>query len=303
MEGNEKSQQMFRREYLGKGIATVCGLFLIVLTIAIGAFLLAKGMLTFTQFDHSVGEFLFSSNWKPSDTEMGGGQVGAAVFIWGSILTCTVALIISVPFSLSTAIFMTKISPTLGEKVIRPAVEIFVGIPSVVYGWVGLVVLVPFLQKIFNLPHGQSVLAASIVLSVMIYPTITSVSADAIRSVNNKYIEGAYGLGSTRWQMLYKVLLPAALPGILTAIVLGLARAFGEALAVSMVIGKMKAFPKSLLDPTNILTSAIASDMGGAMEGGEFNSALWTMALLLFIVSLMFILIIHALSAKKEASV
>ena len=211
--------------------------------------------------------------------------------------------IISVPFSLSTAIFMTKISPTLGEKVIRPAVEIFVGIPSVVYGWVGLVVLVPFLQKIFNLPHGQSVLAASIVLSVMIYPTITSVSADAIRSVNNKYIEGAYGLGSTRWQMLYKVLLPAALPGILTAIVLGLARAFGEALAVSMVIGKMKAFPKSLLDPTNILTSAIASDMGGAMEGGEFNSALWTMALLLFIVSLMFILIIHALSAKKEASV
>ena len=303
MEGNEKSQQMFRREYLGKGIATVCGLFLIVLTIAIGAFLLAKGMLTFTQFDHSVGEFLFSSNWKPSDTEMGGGQVGAAVFIWGSILTCTVALIISVPFSLSTAIFMTKISPTLGEKVIRPAVEIFVGIPSVVYGWVGLVVLVPFLQKIFNLPHGQSVLAASIVLSVMIYPTITSVSADAIRSVNNKYIEGAYGLGSTRWQMLYKVLLPAALPGILTAIVLGLARAFGEALAVSMVIGKMKAFPKSLLDPTNILTSAIASDMGGAMEGGEFNSALWTMALLLFIVSLMFILIIHALPAKKEASV
>lgn len=101
-------------------------------------------------------------------------------------------------------------------------------------------------------------LAAAIVLSVMIYPTITSVSADAIRSVNQKYIEGAYGLGSTRWQMIYKVLLPAAMSGILTAIVLGLARAFGEALAVSMVIGKMRAFPKSLLDPTNNLTSAIA---------------------------------------------
>ncbi len=302
MGSNVKREQMFRREYLGKGVSTVCGIFLIVLTIAIGAFLLAKGMLTFTQFDHSIGEFLFSSTWKPSDTEMGGGQVGAAVFIWGSILTCAVSLIIAVPFSLSTAIFMTKISPALGEKVIRPAVEIFVGIPSVVYGWVGLVVLVPLLQKVFNLPHGQSVLAASVVLSVMIYPTITSVSADAIRGVNNKYIEGAYGLGSTRWQMIYKVLLPAALPGILTAIVLGLARAFGEALAVSMVIGKMKAFPDSLLAPTNNLTSAIASDMGGAMDGGEFNAALWSMALLLFIVSLLFILIIHALSANKEAA-
>lgn len=297
-----KQEQMFRREYLGKSIATVCGLFLIVLTVAIGAFLLAKGMLTFTQFDHSITEFLFSSQWKPADTEMGGGQVGAAVFIWGSILTCAVALLIAVPFSLSTAIFMTKISPSLGEKVIRPAVEIFVGIPSVVYGWVGLVVLVPLLQKIFNLPHGQSVLAAAVVLSVMIYPTITSVSADAIRGVNDKYIEGAYGLGSTRWQMIHKVLLPAALPGILTAIVLGLARAFGEALAVSMVIGKMKAFPDSLLAPTNNLTSAIASDMGGAMDGGEFNAALWSMALLLFIVSLIFILIIHALSAHKEAA-
>ena len=143
-------------------------------------------------------------------------------------------------------------------------------------------------------------LAAAIVLSVMIYPTITSVSADAIRSVNQKYIEGAYGLGSTRWQMIYKVLLPAAMSGILTAIVLGLARAFGEALAVSMVIGKMRAFPKSLLDPTNNLTSAIASDMGGAMDGGEFNAALWSMALLLFIVSLLFILIIHLIAASKE---
>ena len=120
--------------------------------------------------------------------------------------------------------------------------------------------------------------------------------------MNSKYIEGAYGLGSTRWQMIYKVLLPAASTGILTAIVLGLARAFGEALAVSMVIGKMRAFPDSLLAPTNNLTSAIASDMGGAMDGGEFNAALWSMALLLFIISLVFILIIHALSGRKGAA-
>lgn len=301
MDQNMRQQHMFRREYFGKSLAVLCGMFLIVLTIAIGAFLLAKGMLTFTQFHHSIGEFLFSSAWKPSDTEMGGGQVGAAIYIWGSILTCTLALVISVPFSLATAVFMTQIAPKLGERIIRPAVEIFVGIPSVVYGWVGLCRTRSSSSREYSTcrtasPYWQP----GIVLSVMIYPTITSVSADAIRSVNNKYVEGAYGLGSTRWQMIYKVLLPAALPGILTAIVLGLARAFGEALAVSMVIGKMRAFPDSLLAPTNSLTAAIASDMGGAMDGGEFNAALWSMALLLFIISLLFILVIHLIAARKE---
>jgi phosphate transport system permease protein len=299
MEGKNQ-QNMFRREYLGRTIAFICGISLIALTIAIGCFLLVRGTDTFTYFGHSVGEFLFSSNWKPMDTAKGGGHVGALIFIWGSILTCGLALLIAVPFSLATAIFMTKISPELGEKIVRPASEIFVGIPSVIYGWVGLVVLVPLIKEIFNVPYGQSVLAASIVLAVMIYPTITSVSADAINSVNPKYLEGAYGLGATRWQVIYSVLLPAAAPGIMTAVVLGLARAFGEALAVAMVIGKMKAFPTSLLSPTSNLTTAIASDMGGAMDGGEYSAALWSMALLLFIISLIFILIIHTISGRKE---
>lgn len=118
MDQNMRQQHMFRREYFGKSLAVLCGMFLIVLTIAIGAFLLAKGMLTFTQFHHSIGEFLFSSAWKPSDTEMGGGQVGAAIYIWGSILTCTLALVISVPFSLATAVFMTQIAPKLGERMV-----------------------------------------------------------------------------------------------------------------------------------------------------------------------------------------
>ena len=126
MESNTRQQHMFRREILGKSVSTICGLFLIVLTIAIGCFLLAKGMLTFTEFHHSIGEFLFSSTWKPSDTDVGGGKVGAAIFIYGSILTCFLTLVIAIPFSLSTAVFMTQISPKIGEKIIRPAVEIFV---------------------------------------------------------------------------------------------------------------------------------------------------------------------------------
>ena len=300
MDGNMRQQHMFRREILGKSVSTICGFFLIILTVAIGCFLLAKGMLTFTDFHHSIGEFLFSSAWKPSDTDAGGGQVGAAIFIWGSILTCFLALVIAIPFSLSTAVFMTQISPRLGEKLIRPAVEIFVGIPSVVYGWVGLVVLVPFLQKLFKLPHGQSVLAAAIVLSVMIYPTITSVSADAIRSVNKKYIEGAYGLGSTRWQMIYKVLLPAALPGILTAIVLGLARAFGEALAIQMVVGNSAVIPTSLTTPAATLTSVLTMGIGNTVMGTVQNNVLWSLALVLLLMSLAFNMLVKFITRERK---
>ena len=116
------------------------------------------------------------------------------------------------------------------------------------------------------------------------------------------YLEASYGLGSTRWQAIYKVVVPSALPGIVTGVVLGLSRAFGEALAVAMVIGRTRAFPENLLSPTNNLTSAIASDMGNTANGSEYNTALWTMALLLLLISMLFIVVIHVISDRKEAS-
>lgn len=289
---------MFKKEYLGRTIITACGFVMILLTLAIGAFLVYKGMGTFTTYGHSVWEFLFSSQWAPADTFEGGGKVGAAIYIVGSLSTCGLALLIATPFSLAAAVFMTEIAPKIGNSIFRPAVEIFVGIPSVVYGWIGLTVLVPAIAKVFQLPYGYSVLAAGIVLAVMIFPSITSVAADAIRAVPDEYRQAAYGLGSTRWQMIYKIVLPAAKSGIFSGIILGLARAFGEALAVAMVIGKMRAFPTSLLSPTTNLTSAIASDMGGAAEGGEYNIALWTMALLLFLISILFIFLVHIINRK-----
>lgn len=294
---------MAKKDTMWRVLVTFCGLFLIVLTLSIGLFLLYKGAGTFTFYHHSISEFLFSSDWNPSDDFTGGGKVGAGIFIFGSVLICFLALLIATPFSLAAAIFMSEISPKISAKVLRPAVEIFVGIPSVVYGWVGATVLVPLIEKVFHLQVGYSVLAGAIVLAVMIFPSITSVSADSLRTVSYEYREAAYGLGSTRWQVIRRVVLPAARPGILTGIILGLARAFGEALAVAMVIGKMKAFPENLLSPTNNLTAAIASDMGGATEGGEYNLALWTMALLLLIISFTFILIIRKISAKGEKAV
>ena len=258
---------MFTKEYLWRTIVTLCGLFVIVLTLGIGGFLVYKGSGTFLKFNHSI---------------------------------CGLALFIATPFALGSAIFMTEISPKFGEKFYRPVIQIFAGIPSVVYGWVGLTVLVPFIRDMFHRQVGHSILAAGIVLAIMIFPTITSVSADAIRSVPKDYRMGAYGMGSTRWQTIYKIVLPASASGIFSGIILGLARAFGEALAVAMVIGQTTALPDSIFSTTKSLTTEITAQMGNAMEGGETKTALWTLALLLFLISLLFIFLIHFLSAKQS---
>lgn len=296
----KKKQGMFRKEYAWRGITVFFGLFVIVLTIIIGAFLVYKGSDTFLKFGHSIWEFLGSAEWNPVDSEEGGGSVGALIFITGSLAVCGLALLVATPFSLGSAIFMTQISEKFGGKFYRPVVEIFAGIPSVVYGWTGLTVLVPAIKTVFHRQVGHSVLAAGLVLAVMIFPTITSVSADALTAVPDDCRNAAYGLGSTRWQTIWRVVVPAAAPGIITGVILGLARAFGEALAVAMVIGQTTALPSGLFSTTKTLTTEIAAQMGNAMEGGELKSALWTMALLLFLISLLFITLIHQISGRSE---
>lgn len=296
----KEKKGMFFKEYGWRGLSIFFGLFVIALMIIIGAFLIYKGSDTFLVFGHSLWEFLGSATWEPVDNAEGGGSVGALIFIAGSLCVCGLALLIATPFALGSAVFMTQISPKIGEKFYRPVVEIFAGIPSVVYGWVGLTVLVPAIRTVFHLQVGQSVLAAGIVLAVMIFPTIASVSADALGAVPATCRDAAYGLGSTRWQAIWRVMVPAAKSGIVTGVVLGLARAFGEALAVAMVIGQTTALPTGLFSRTKTLTTEIAAQMGNAMEGGELKAALWTMALLLFLISLLFIVLIHLVSDRKE---
>jgi phosphate transport system permease protein len=302
--GSRRMNNMFKKEYLGRGLVTLCGIFIIALTLAISIFLLIKGTDVFRLFHHSVGEFMFSDKWAPMDVPgQGGGKIGARIYILGSLMTCGLALLIALPFSISAAIFISEISPKTGSRFLQPAIEIFVGIPSVVYGWVGLTILVPFINEKLHAPMGgYSVLAAGIVLAIMIFPTITTVSADALRAVPDSYRQAAYGLGSTRWQLIYKVSVPAAKSGILTGVILGLSRAFGETLAVAMVIGKTRVFPKGILYPTNNLTAAIAADMGNTANGGEYNAALWAMALLLLIISMACIVIIHLIARSGKNS-
>jgi phosphate ABC transporter, permease protein PstC len=302
MDKNESYNSRIRyikKELPGKIYSTFCGLLIIVLTMSIVFFIASKGLSTFTQNHMSITNFLFSSNWAPDNpAAKGGPKIGAAIFLVGSVAVSIFAVLLSTPLSLSAAIFMTQISPRIGEKFLRPAIEIFVGIPSVVYGWIGLSVLVPLIRNVIG-GLGFSVLAGGIVLTIMIFPTIASVSADAIRTLPSEYKEASLALGATRWQTIRKILIPATMPGVLTGVVLGMARAFGEALAVQMVIGNSIRFPGSLLDSTTTLTSVITMDMGNTIAGSTWNNALWSMALLLLLISFGFILIIRKISSRR----
>lgn len=290
-----------KNEYVGRSYSIICGVLIVFLTLAIIIFVASKGLATFTQDKYSIGKFLFSTNWSPdASAEKGGSQFGILIFMAGSIFVSVGAVIISAPLSIALAIFMNLISPKLGAKVLQPAMELFVGIPSVVYGFIGITVLVPIIKSSFG-GLGVSLLAGIIVLSIMILPTITSIASDAIKTIPKDYIEASYGLGATRWQTISKVIIPAAKSGILTGVVLGIARAFGEALAVQMVIGNSIRIPESLLDTTSTMTSILTMDMANTTFGSEWNNALWSMAFILLVISFIFIVIVRRLGKRSEA--
>lgn len=292
--GKRSFKDRLINEYLGKGFATICGILIIVVTLTIIFFIASNGLKTFTKDGYSVIQFLFSQKWSPDN-----GEYGSTIYIIGSTLVSIGAVLVSTPLAIALAIFMNVISPRLGEKLLQPAMELFVGIPSVVYGWIGISVLVPFIRKSFG-GLGFSLLAGILVLSIMILPTITSISSDAIRVIPKIFQEASYGLGATRWQTIKSVIVPAAKSGISTGVVLGMARAFGEALAVQMVIGNTISIPNSILRPTATLTGAITLDMSNTVSGTPWNNALWSMGLLLLIVSFIFILIIKMIGKRGE---
>ena len=276
-------------DYIGKGLSSACGIFIIVITLAIIFFIGSKGIQTFTKGNYGIAEFLFTNNWNPSGSPQ---SFGALSFILGSIFVSLGAVLIAAPIAIALGIFVNLISKRLGERFIKPTLEVLVGIPSVVYGWVGVSVLVPLIKDSFG-GIGFSLLAGILVLSIMILPTRATLSIDAIKGIPNEHIEASYGLGATRWQTIKNVVTPGAKSGILTGVVLGLARAFGEALAVQMVIGNAIKIPDSLTSSAATLTSILTMDMANTVTGTAWNDALWTMALILLLMSFIFILIIR----------
>ncbi|WP_062355840.1 phosphate ABC transporter permease subunit PstC [Bacillus kwashiorkori] len=293
----QQKKQWFDDEKRGKYLVTISAFIIISATIAITIFLTMKGIQSFIKNDISLLKFITSTNWDPTNKDA--PHYGAFAFIFGSFAVTIFSALIAGPLGIGAAIFMSEIAPKIGKKVLRPIIELLVGIPSVVYGFIGLTVLVPFIREHFG-GLGFSILSGTIVLSIMILPTVTSIATDALSTLPNSLREGSYALGATRWQTVRRVLIPAALPTLLTAVVLGMSRAFGEALAVQMVIGNSRDFPTSLLDTAGTLTTIITLNMGHTTYGSIENNTLWSMGLILLVMSFMFIIFIRFLSSRRK---
>lgn len=243
---------------------------------------------------------VLDATWQP-DATSGATTFGLLPFILGTLGVMLVAAVISTPLSVGLALFMAEVAPDWARRVTQPAMEVFVGIPSVVYGWLGITTLVPFLRSELSglgFTLGFSWFAGSLVLSLMILPTITSVTYDAFRAVPRDIRTASLALGTTRWQTIRHVLIPAASAGIGTAVVLGMMRAAGEALAVQMVIGNRPLVPTSLTQPMTTLTSQITLDMGNTVAGEPWNQALWTMGLILMLISFGFVMLVRLLARR-----
>ena len=238
------------------------------------------------------GNFLFGMEWKPSQN-----LFGIFPMIIGSIYVTAGAIIIGVPIGLFCAVFLAKFCPKKLYKILKPAVELLAGIPSIVYGFFGLVVLVPAMQDIFH-TSGKGILTASIMLGIMILPTIITVSESAIKATPESYYEGALALGATHERSVFKAMLPAAKSGIMAGVILGIGRAIGETMAVVMVVGNQAIMPGSVLDGARTLTTNVVLEIGYA--SGLHKEALIATAVVLFV----FILIINILfsAVKKKGS-
>lgn len=239
-----------------------------------------------------VGPFnLFSSNWHP-DT----GHYGIMVFVVGTLLTTIGGLLIGVPLALGTALFLTEMAPKRAAAVVTRGIEILAGIPSIVLGWLGLIILLPWIITVTH-TSGSGIFAASIILGIMVMPTTTTIAKDALETVPADYRLGSMGLGATRWQTTWRVTVPAAKSGIIVAVILGMGRAIGETVAVALVIGPATAYAKGLFSPTHTLTTKILMEMGES--SGLQRSALFFMAVVLLLIAIALIALVRVFSRKK----
>lgn len=281
-----------RNESLARKVLLVSAGFLTFIIIALVFFIGQQGLRTF--LDVSPLEFFFSAKWSP-DTE----NYGALSFIVGSLLVTFLSIAVGGPVGMAAAVFMAKLAPKWMLEIMKPAVNLYMAIPSVVYGFIGLTVVVPFVREFFGVAGGFGIFTASLILSIMILPTVISISTDALLAVPSMQEEGSYALGATYWQTIWHIVLPAAKPGIVTAVILGMARAIGETMAVQMVIGNTPRLATSLFSPTSTLPSEIVVEMGNTPFGSTWGNSLFLMALILLLISLGMILTVRRIGAKK----
>ena len=286
-----RNKNKYILEKVSKNIFFISSLIAVLSLLLIIGFVFYKGLTPFIFKGYSFIDFFTGSDWLP-----GSDKFDIAPMVVASIVATVGALIIGVPIGILTAVFIAEVAPKKVAKIISPAVELLAGIPSVLYGIFGLAVIVPNIQNIFNLPKGQSLLAVIIVLSIMMLPTIISVSETAIRAVPKAYKEGSLALGASKIETIFKVILPAAKSGILAAVVLGIGRALGETMAVILVAGNSPVMPSSLMDRVRPLTTNIALEMGYAF--GTHQEMLFATGVVLFTFILILNLVLNKLSNK-----
>ncbi len=279
-----KARLSLVKEQAIKTVFFFTALFAVIVVVFILLFLLRDGYAIFEKAGISV--FLAGVTWAPTAVVP---LYGIFPLIVGTLLVTIGAMLFAVPLSIGCAIYLSQLASPRVKQVLKPAVELLAGIPSVVYGFFGLIVLTSFIRSAFDIPTGETWLAASVLLGIMALPTIISVSEDAISSVPGEYKEGSLAIGATRWQTISRVLVPAALSGIAAAIILGIGRAIGETMAVLMVAGNAAIIPDpfwNILSPLRTLTATLGIEMGEVAVGSDHYGALFGVAVVLLVITL-----------------
>lgn len=242
--------------------------------------------------------FFGGKEWFP--TAQPAAQFGVLSLILGTLWVSFGAILIALPFGLMVSIYLAEVANEKFRKFMKPVIELLAGIPSVVYGFFGLVVLVPMIQNLFNLPVGETALAGSIILGIMALPTIITISEDAIRTTPRAMKEASLALGATHWQTIYKVIIPYSISGITAAAILGIGRAIGETMAVLMVTGNAAVIPHTFLEPVRTIPATIAAELGEAPQGDLHYKALFALGCILFIITLAINLFVEYIASKRK---
>jgi len=281
------------KEIVIKNIFLFFALLSIVILALIIIFLFVEGAPIFGVV--SVKEFLFGMEWYPTYDPP---EFGIWPLIVGSFIVTIFASILAVPLGVLSAVYIAEIAPPLIKETFKPVVELLAGLPSVVLGFFGMAILAPWMQETFDLPTGLNIVNASLILALMAVPTISSISEDALYSVPQEFKEASYALGATRFETIARIIVPAALSGISTAVILGMARAIGETMVVLMVAGGAAAIPESIFDSVRPMPASIAAEMGEAPFRSLHYHALFATGVVLFFLTLGFNLIADYVSHK-----
>lgn len=248
--------------------------------------------------DISLSDFFAGTKWYPTSTPA--PIFGLVPLLLGTLLVSIGAIVLSLPFGIAVAIYLAEIANKRTREILKPVIELLAGIPSVVYGFFGLVVIVPLIQKGLNLPVGETAFAGSVVLAIMALPTIITVAEDAMRTTPRAMKEASLALGATQWQTIYKVIIPYSISGITSAVVLGIGRAIGETMAVLMVTGNAAVIPTSFFEPVRTIPATIAAELGEAPAGGAHYEALFLLGAVLFVITLILSITVEYISSKRK---